>query len=225
MKRALIICVTLTLGLFPGRLCFSQAAASPPSALAPGALAPGAPSLTEAPPVFGVEVEPAIVRLPPDIRAESARMSGVRVVRVLPATMAAQAGLEPGDIIYKINNHRIRSFDTVLDILVDLRPNVTSRVDYVRGRSTVTRNFTPDETYNKEMNFLCLIWARESRFAGRFDFVGLVCNTKESKTRALGSFAFLGPLVLEYHKAGPSETVTTLLFLTFKKGTPAAILF
>jgi len=222
MARLWTFALTCGLGFLLTGATLAQAP-TPPRGEAPAPAVPA--TLTESEPIFGVEVDPEIVRLPADVRAESAKMKGLRVRSVVPGTMANQAGLQPGDVIYMINNHRIHNFDDVMEILVELRPNVTGRVDYVRGNATFIRDFRPDQTYNKDFNLLYAICAKESRFAGRFDFCGIVCNTKETKTHTCGSFAFLGPLIFDFHKVGPAKSVTTLFFLTFRKGKPAPVVF
>ena len=226
MTRLWVFGLMCSIGLFWAGVTYAQAGAAPaPAAGAPviELATPPPPQATQ--PIFGVEVDPDFVRLPADLRAESAGMTGVRVRRIVPNTMAQQVGLQPGDVIYKINNKKIQNFDDVMEILVEMRPNVKGRVDFVRGNATFIRDFRVDETYNRDFNFLYLVWTRESRFAGRFDFCGIICNTKELNTKVCGSFAFLGPLIFDFHKVGPAEVVTTLFLLKFRKGTPAPVVF
>jgi hypothetical protein len=223
MRRLLAIGLVCGLGLLWASVGYGQEEAAP--AAAPKAAIPPEGSPLPRAPIFGVEVDPEFVRLPDTVRAESAKQKGLTVRRVFPGSMADQAGIQPGDVIYKINNRFFRNYDDLMAILVNLTPPNQGRVDFVRLNATFIQNFMVDETHNWALNFFYAICARDSRYAGRFDFGGIVCNVKETKTKECGSFSFLTPLIFYYQKHGGADSVTTLIFLTFRKAQPGPVVF
>lgn len=60
------------------------------------------------------------------------------MAQVLPGGPAAQAGLQPGDIITEFNGYAIPDPDALLSRLVRMQPGETARLTVLRQGSTVT---------------------------------------------------------------------------------------
>lgn len=73
---------------------------------------------------LGVELEPA--------------EGGIRVVRVIDGTAAADMGLRAGDVITSINRTRTDSLDALREVLGDLRARDRVRIEIRRGDDTRT---------------------------------------------------------------------------------------
>lgn len=64
---------------------------------------------------------------------ESAESEGVRVLRVLPESAAAKAGLEPGDVIESIDGEPVPTMADLQAVLYLMDPAASVRLDVVRG--------------------------------------------------------------------------------------------
>jgi len=177
------------------------------------------------PPVFGLELFPEPVRIPKQVRAESAGRKGLRVKSVIPGTEAEKAGIQNGDIIYEFNGRPIKSFNDLIDAIGDLAPGKKTVVRMVRGLNTVVREFRPGEFRTKKGN--CFIFLHESKniFVSRAWFLGLIAVSKKTANGSCEWSSFLGPILFDYVKIGDSKRFTTLLLLTIKWGkkTPVVI--
>ena len=59
---------------------------------------------------------------------------GILVLSVLPQGPAALAGIEPGDVIFEIDGHRISDSREALDIIAKLKPANKTTLGVERGR-------------------------------------------------------------------------------------------
>jgi membrane-associated protease RseP (regulator of RpoE activity) len=251
MKRLTAIGLALGIGLFcvcaaygqdkekaePTKTPAAEPAKTPaaepvkPSAAEPARPQPAEPAkpsvpAAEKPNVFGVEVDPEIVSLTVDDQGKPRTLKGLHVRRVLPGTVAEQAGLQLDDVIVKINNHDITSFYEVVAALVETPSNRKGTVEYIRKSRLASGEFTPSgEFESKDFNLIYLVWARESRYAKRLDICGLVSNSTETKTGVCSTFAVCGPLLFDYHKVGEAETITTLFFVKIPWGAQGPVTF
>jgi len=176
-------------------------------------------------PIFGIQVLPGIVITPEEVRYESAKKHAVKILKVFPGTMAERAGLQPGDLIYALMGEEITSFGKLMEIIGDMRPEVTGKVEFLRNRATHVKEFEIENTFMDDINVCGIAHTITNKFVGRCYVFGVVSIYKEMANDACKEFAIGGPLLWDWKRHGTSEKLTCLLFLNFEKGDKTPIVF
>jgi YidC/Oxa1 family membrane protein insertase len=81
-------------------------------------------------------------RLAPEERERRVGLLGCLVDAVGPGTPAAQAGLEPGDLVTSVNGHRVTGFRTLRQALRETRPNDSVELTILRDDEPLTVSAT-----------------------------------------------------------------------------------
>jgi S1-C subfamily serine protease len=71
--------------------------------------------------------------------------SAVRVIEVSPDTPAARAGVEPGDLVYRLDDNPCESLDDLHRLLTEERIGVTVELSILRGNRRINLELVPIE--------------------------------------------------------------------------------
>ncbi|MEW6356981.1 MAG: PDZ domain-containing protein [Planctomycetota bacterium] len=176
-------------------------------------------------PIFGIQVLPGIVKTPEEVRYESSKKHAVKVLKVFPGTMAERIGLQPGDVIYKLNGHEIDSFGELMEIIGDMRPEKKGKIEFLRDRATHVQEFDVENTFIDDINLLHIWHTKTNKFVGRAYVCGVVSVYKEMANDSCKEFSLCGPLLWDWKRHGTAEKLTVLLILNFEKGDKTPIVF
>ncbi|NOZ20644.1 MAG: PDZ domain-containing protein [Planctomycetes bacterium] len=176
-------------------------------------------------PIFGIQVLPGIVKTPEEVRYESAEKCAVKVLKVFPGTMADRIGLQPGDMIYKLNGKQITSFGKLMEIIGDMRPEDKGKIEFLRGRATHVQEFDVENTFVDDINILYIWHTKTNKFIGRAYVCGPFSVYKEMANDACKEFSICGPFLWDWKRHGTSEKLTILFFFNFEKGDKTPIVF
>src|SRR5215210_1684033 len=83
--------------------------------------------------------------LPPRLRRELGRASGVEIVEVVDGSPAAEAGLRPEDLIVAVDGVPVARVDDVQKLMIGDRIGATVQVDLYRGGSARALRLVPAE--------------------------------------------------------------------------------
>lgn len=176
-------------------------------------------------PIFGIQVLPGIVKTPEEVRYESSRKHAVKILKVFPGTMAERIGLQAGDLVYRINGEEVDSFDEMMDIIGDMRPEKKGKIEFLRDRATIVREFDVENTFRDDINILFIWHTITNKFVGRAYFCGIISVYKEMANDSCKEFSICGPLIWDWKRHGTSEKLTVLLLFHFEKGDKTPIVF
>jgi len=84
---------------------------------------------------LGVEVGPVT----PDVEKLLGTDEGAVVSLVQPDSPAAQAGVQVGDVITRVNDHPIRDASELVDVISNLGPNQKAVLDIIRNKKPITK--------------------------------------------------------------------------------------
>jgi serine protease Do len=130
--------------------------------------------------VIGVSVKPFPLK-PSEAQALGlTNAEGALVQQVDPGQPAAQAGLEPGDVIVEYNGRPVKDSDSLVSMVVHTKPGTTVPVTVVREKQRKTLNVTVGEL---DLN------AEQSRFARN--------NESDQESTSTGLGMSLSPISAE----------------------------
>lgn len=89
-----------------------------------------------------------------------ARVEGVYITRITPGSGAADAGLQPGDVITGINGIRTPTLPAMQELVGRYRPGNVLRIQYIRRK----KSYTTQVTLKNKSNNTGIVRSREQAF-------------------------------------------------------------
>jgi len=176
---------------------------------------------------FGITIKPKIDKREPNREKGEqgnelllGRLCGITVLQVRKGSLAEKAGIQNGDFITKMNGIELVGLNEVADALLEIKPNKKCTVCLVRQGARKRLEFTSDDKYYKDKNFLFLVIHRMNKFAERRDGGLILCNTKQGKNF---KFFGVGVILVDVKYIGKLKETMVLLFINFREGEDAPV--